>query len=108
MIIFIVFTGQEFGASWLGSSSWQLLELLPSEGLTGAGRFTSWVAHSCGGQAGAGGGQEASLPVHLGTFPQGCLSVLTVWQLASLRAAKAELECFYNLASEVTHFHLVI
>lgn len=73
LIAFVVFGGQEFRASRPGGSGLEPLELLSSEGLTGAGRLTTRVAHSYSGQGGAGCGQEGSVPLHLGISPQGCL-----------------------------------
>lgn len=66
------------------------LELLSSEGLTGAGGLTSKVAHSCGWQVGDGCGQKASVLPYVGVSPQGCLSVLMAWQLAALQVVKAK------------------
>lgn len=66
--------------AWLGvSDSWALSA--KAEGISGAGESASKMERSHGWQAGAGCWRGTLVPLQV-SLSQGCLSVLTTWQLS--------------------------
>lgn len=118
LIYFIAFLVQEFRSSLAGQFRLKSLMKLQSrcrsrrqstEGLTGAGTFTLNMAHSSGQQAGSSCWQKALIPFQV-DISQGCLSILTVQQLASFstgNSRESKQKAAVSFMTQSSSFHII-